>query len=164
MGHLKSVPERHWASWGFPGMIIAWLFPGAPKGWLLCDGRTISRRSRLGRLIVKSGCLWGEGDGYKTVNLPDFRGRVLLMGSPGYDGVPFLPGEMGGERTCMLSIEQLPPHSHTFVGPSIAQGVESGFQEALPMGNNAQQTTITGNGQPMSLLQPYAVVSMIIRL
>ena len=149
-----------WARWGFPGMVIAWPFSKSPKGWMLCEGQEISRRSRLGRLFVNDGCLWGDGDGYKTVNLPDFRNRMLTAA----DGVIFLVGDYGGHFEQKLTVEHLPPHAHVFVGPHKVQGIEKGAVDAVPMGTNPQKTTMIGHGEPFSILPPYAVVSMIIRL
>ncbi len=51
-----------------------------PEGWLLCDGRTVSRTeySDLFSIIQIN---WGKGDEISTFNLPDLRGVVLRGGN-----------------------------------------------------------------------------------
>ncbi|RQV94576.1 tail fiber protein [bacterium] len=46
----------------------------ARLGWYLCDGSQVSRELPLFRVI---GDIYGRGDGVKTFNLPDYRGRFL---------------------------------------------------------------------------------------
>ena len=43
-----------------------------PVGWLLCDGRSVSR-SVYSNLFKKIGTFFGSGDGSTTFNLPDMR-------------------------------------------------------------------------------------------
>jgi microcystin-dependent protein len=45
-----------------------------PAGWLLCDGRAVSRH-RYAELFKVIGTLHGAGDGVGTFSLPDYRGR-----------------------------------------------------------------------------------------
>jgi microcystin-dependent protein len=58
------------------GSIVAFGGPTAPDGWLLCDGRAVSR-STYGNLFTAIGTSHGGGDGAATFNLPDMRGRFL---------------------------------------------------------------------------------------
>jgi len=63
----------------FPaGMIIA--FAGdtskIPAGWLLCDGRAVSRATYQ-ILLDAIGLNWGRGNNTSTFNLPDLRGQFL---------------------------------------------------------------------------------------
>lgn len=144
----------------FTGMLASWPFSGdAPKGWLFCDGQEVSRRSRLGKLLVEQGCLWGDGDGHKTVNIPDFRGRILMMRSPTHD-----VGDTGGSEECMLTAQQMPRHTHMVAGPAQSRGLECGDLYAVPMGTVPQKTTSAGGGEPFQILPPYGVVSIVIRL
>src|SRR5262245_1364362 len=46
-------------------------------GWLLCDGRAVSRTT-YSDLFAKVGTTHGTGDGTTTFNLPDARGRALM--------------------------------------------------------------------------------------
>lgn len=58
------------------GSIMAFGGPAAPDGWLLCDGRTVSRSTYAG-LFTAIGTSHGGGDGASTFNLPDLRGRFM---------------------------------------------------------------------------------------
>ena len=56
------------------GSILDFAGPNAPSGWLICDGRTISRVT-YSALFAVIGTAWGVGDGSTTFALPDTRGR-----------------------------------------------------------------------------------------
>lgn len=49
----------------------------APTGWLLADGREVSRTAYPG-LFQRIGTTYGDGDGSTTFNLPDARDLVLV--------------------------------------------------------------------------------------
>jgi len=50
-----------------------------PEGWLICDGREVSREE-YSRLFSVISLHFGEGDGVHTFNIPDLRG-VFIRGS-----------------------------------------------------------------------------------
>ena len=61
----------------FPtGLISAYMGATDPVGWLICDGRAVSRTSYPG-LFSLLGVSYGVGDGIITFNLPDLRGSFL---------------------------------------------------------------------------------------
>lgn len=68
------------------GMIVPFAGPeeNIPDGWMLCDGRAVSR-SAYSNLYRSIGVCWGEGDGSSTFNLPDLRG-MFLRGVSGESG------------------------------------------------------------------------------
>ena len=70
----------------FAGMIAPFAGPAdkIPAGWLLCDGRAVSR-SEYVNLYNAIGIAWGEGNGSSTFNLPDLRG-MFLRGVSGESG------------------------------------------------------------------------------
>jgi len=72
------------------GVILSYGGANAPTGWLLCDGRAISRTTFAGLFAVLS-TSFGVGDGSTTFNLPDLRGRFPRyddnMGNHGISGV-----------------------------------------------------------------------------
>lgn len=62
-----------------------------PEGWLLCDGREVSRNT-FAALFGVIGEAHGAGDGVTTFNLPDYSGRFLrgVDGAAARDpGAPF---------------------------------------------------------------------------
>lgn len=56
-----------------------------PDGYLLCDGRAVSRTT-YSALFTVIGVQHGSGDGSTTFNLPDPRGRSLIGSN--HDGLP----------------------------------------------------------------------------
>lgn len=57
-----------------PAPVRAVVEPWLPQGWLICDGRAVSRKA-YSDLFKIVGCLYGGDDGQGTFNLPDFRPR-----------------------------------------------------------------------------------------
>lgn len=85
---LPSAPYSEVANnASFPGMIAPFAGPEdkIPAGWLLCDGRDVSRSEYL-NLYNAIGSSWGNGDGSTTFNLPDLRG-MFLRGVSGESGI-----------------------------------------------------------------------------
>src|SRR4030095_11276123 len=96
----------------------------APNGWMFCEGQTlpISENEVLFQLI---GTTYG-GDGRETFNLPNLASRVPIhLGSgvrmhmgTGPDGTTYQLGEMAGTEQETLTTQQIPVHSHAFIGSS----------------------------------------------
>jgi microcystin-dependent protein len=59
------------------GFMGPWPTNTPPTGWLLCDGRAVSRTAYR-KLFSVLGITYGAGDGVQTFNLPDMRGRFFL--------------------------------------------------------------------------------------
>src|SRR4249920_1643106 len=57
------------------GMIADFAGPTAPSGWLIADGRLVSRTT-YSKLFTAIGTNWGAGDGSTTFNLPNMNGRA----------------------------------------------------------------------------------------
>jgi microcystin-dependent protein len=70
---------------GIPsGVVFPFAGEAAPYGYLICDGRAVSRTDYPALFIsLGSGLLHGAGDGSTTFNLPDYRGKFMR----GVDGV-----------------------------------------------------------------------------
>ena len=87
---LASVPYAEVATIGRntgipPGTVVAFAAPRnkagtnqsiIPEGWLLCDGRAISR-SEYADLYDAIGTAWGHGNNSTTFNIPDMQGYFL---------------------------------------------------------------------------------------
>jgi hypothetical protein len=74
---LTAAPYAAYANNGMPpGAITAFGGTNPPIGWILCDGRTVSRTA-YARLFSAIGTSWGSGDGSTTFNVPDMRGTFL---------------------------------------------------------------------------------------
>ena len=59
------------------GMIADFAGPNAPSGWLIADGRLISRTT-YSNLFAVIGTTWGSGDGSTTFALPSLNGRSTV--------------------------------------------------------------------------------------
>src|SRR3954468_2992 len=81
----------------------------APAGWMFCEGQLlpISENETLFQLI---GTTYG-GDGETTYALPDLRGRLPL-----HQGNGFTLAETGGAEEITLTSQQIPAHTHPFLG------------------------------------------------
>jgi microcystin-dependent protein len=142
----------------------------APAGWALCQGQLmpISENETLFQLI---GTTYG-GDGQSTFALPDLRSRVPVHQSSTY----FL-GQTGGSENCVLTVNQIPAHSHS------PQGATGGGSSNSPGGNvwanwtgsqfsdqpingtmNAGVMAAAGGNQPHDNMLPYLTVNFIISL
>jgi len=102
-----------------------------PTGWLLCDGRAVSRTT-YAALFAAVGSTYGAGDGSTTFNLPDLRGRALVGAGTG-SGLTNRPlGSNGGAETAAADLAN---HQHTISGA-------------------ATNVTVNGNSTGISLSDP----------
>ena len=143
----------------------------APAGWFFCSGQLlpISENEILFALI---GTTYG-GDGESTFGLPDLRGRL-----PIHQGGGFVLAETGGAETITLTVNQIPAHSHPYLGTTSTANDANASNNfaaqaltffpylnvppAVPMAANS--VTSTGGSQPHNNFQPYLCVDFIISL
>jgi microcystin-dependent protein len=80
-------------------------------GWLVCDGRALSKAQYNLLFQVLGYTFGGSGDSF---NLPDPQGRVLgSVGNPGgATGTDHPPGESTGTETETLTIAEMHAHNH----------------------------------------------------
>lgn len=132
-----TVVDKVNQSIGVPGTVSVWevgdLKPTAakigagtePTGWLLCDGRAVSRTTYAtlwSRVQESAGSSpYGNGDGTTTFNLPDYRGRVPVgqdnfgtaAGAASRLTSNNTRGASSGAATHTLSTGEMPAHTHT---------------------------------------------------
>jgi microcystin-dependent protein len=86
-------------------------------GWVLCDGRAVSRVT-YGLLFGVIGTTFGSGDGTSTFNLPNFSGMVPGMAGRRPDLTTsnnptiYAIGDVAGEQIHKLNIDEMPSHTH----------------------------------------------------
>lgn len=143
----------------------------APAGWMFCEGQLlpISEYDTLFNLI---GTTYG-GDGESTFALPDLRGRL-----PIHQGNGFILAETGGVEEVTLTLQQIPTHSHPYLGTSSnandANAVNNVVAQATggfpylnappPVAMAPGSVSSTGGSQPHTNFQPYLCVDFIISL
>ncbi|RJP31603.1 MAG: phage tail protein [Candidatus Omnitrophota bacterium] len=158
----------------FIGEIKAWAPNFAPVDWAFCDGALlpVAQNSTLFALI---GAKFG-GDGAQNFALPDLRGRVIVGAGQGPGLTNRSLGETGGMESVVLSMDQLPAHTHSFqipvsanrattdnpVGNVPAKGDMDLYTTTGSPSQNSVASSATGANQPISVMQPYFVVNYII--
>lgn len=157
----------------------------APRTWLFCNGQTMSIAQNTAMFSLL-GTTYG-GNGQTTFGIPDFRGRVAVGTGTG-PGLPNVTlGEMSGTPTTTINSAQMPAHNHQVVGNISVQASTDGAFVSDPSGrylgpgafyttppggsgelvNMAPislnlPTTVSGNSQPISIMQPYLGMNYII--
>lgn len=156
------------------GVVLPFAGAAAPSGWLLCDGSAVSRTT-YSSLFTAISTAYGVGDGSTTFNLPDLRGRVaggkdnmggtaasrLTTAGSGVDGATL--GASGGAQTHTLTANQMPSHTHNYVGGANAAG--SGTVGAAGQSANGYVMATLGAGadQAHNNTQPTLVLNYIIK-
>jgi microcystin-dependent protein len=148
---------------GLPvGTMVDFAAASAPTGWLLCDGATISR-TVYASLFAAIGVGFGAGDGVTTFAVPDFRGRVAVGSGAGSGLTARTLAQTGGEETHVLTIAEMPAHTHDIISNSSDSGF-TGTPRAD--GDAADSTTATqsrGLDGAHNTMQPFLVATKIIK-
>ncbi|MGD8190187.1 phage tail protein [Brevibacillus ginsengisoli] len=145
------------------------LFSGKfpPKGWALCDGQVMAiiQNQELFSLL---GTTYG-GNGMTTFALPDLRGRT-----PVHVGAGVIWGQVGGEESHTLTLQEIPSHTHQVsVSSSTATDVspanhvwaaKENSYGALNLSTTMYASALTqaGGSQRHNNMQPYLVLNFII--
>ena len=135
----------------------------APTGWLICDGRAVSRTT-YATLYAVIGSTYGDGDHSTTFNLPDFRGRVAIGVGTGTGLSNRVLGEQVGEEKHTLTASEIPRHSHNISNVVAARGTYGYLPGPGNKGEGSWTTDVDGGGdQPHNVMQPSLVVNKIIK-
>lgn len=114
-----------------------------PPGYIICDGRAVSRTGANANLFAVTGTLGGIGDGITTFNVPDLRGyftRMVDLTSAGQanhdpDHATRTPiGTGTSEQAGSFEDESFKSHTHN-------------FDDVQTPGNGAQIGTVRGGPQ-----------------
>jgi microcystin-dependent protein len=97
----------------FLGQLALFPWNVIPKNWVPCQGQQLQIQANQ-PLFALIGTTFG-GDGIKTFNLPDLRGRTPIMSSQQYR-----LGGGGGEETHQLTGREVPPHNHLLMATTTA--------------------------------------------
>src|ERR1700712_661413 len=140
----------------------------APRGWTLCNGQLLSINSNQA-LFAILGTTYG-GDGRTTFALPDLQGR-----SPMHRDQSHPLGTAAGESSHVLSVSEIPPHTHQPSGRSTANTASSAnstwatapapaFASTPDVVMHPAAIGSTGDGQSHDNMPPYQVVNFIVAL
>jgi len=164
-----------------PGVVAPWAgditkSATIPLGWLVCDGRAVSRQS-YAALFRVIGVAYGQGNGQSSFNLPDLRGRVPLGAGQGSGLTNRTVGQTTGEEAHTLNTNEIPSHAHLVrlrndgnvtagnlqIGSS---GNTFGFDPTGTVGGSGSDSGLTGTagvGGGHNNMQPSLVVSYLIK-
>lgn len=157
----------------FLGQLMLFPFGYAPVGWMACNGQTLSI-SQYSALYSLIGVTFG-GDGVTNFKLPNLAGATPIMAS----GTAYPRGAAGGEATHILTINEVPAHTHTLQAtsntastgvptinmlakPAISTYAPASGAPAQTMQNGTLQPN--GGGQPHENRTPYTVMNWCIAL
>lgn len=142
------------------GTILPYSNSTIPRGYMLCDGRAISRTTYKDLFDI-IGTTYGSGDGSTTFNIPNLKGRIPV-GIDNNDSDFDTVGETGGSK-------YLQEHNHLITN-KYGNVNTGGTWAGLSSYNNTQAPSVynvftqnagTGNS---GNLQPYIVISYIIKV
>lgn len=142
------------------------------NGWLVCDGRSLSRTD-YEELFSVIGISFGANNG-STFKIPDMRGRVAGGIGDGPDTTNRLLGTAVGEEEHTLTIAEMPSHNHGVTDPGHThsytnnrndQNTDNAFASetaadnadlGATTGSSTTGITInnTGGGNPHNNMQP----------
>lgn len=179
MTNFGSIPSNV----AFTGIVLPYAGSSEPEGWLLCDGRAVSRTTHAD-LFSTIGTTYGNGDGSTTFNLPDLRGRFPLgkddMGGAAANRVTATEadnlGQGSGAETHTLSETEMPSHvhdletettsqthSHNRTGAErVAAGSSGGAGGGSTIVGDSAMIS-TGGNQAHNNMPPYATLNYIIK-
>lgn len=162
----------------FIGQITLFAGNFAPRGWAFCQGQLLAIAQNTALFSIL-GTTYG-GNGTTTFALPDLRGRVPLQQGQGPGLPPYQLGQMGGEPSVTLIINQIPIHSHSLnIDPNSgdqitpqghvlaaeASGAAAVYSASQPSNiMNPASIGGTGGNQPHDNMQPYLGLNYIIAM
>ena len=147
---------------GLPvGVVTPYAGEKIPTGWLVCDGREVSR-TQYADLFACVGDKHGAGDGSTTFNLPDMRGRVVAGLSNNND---VLSGAMNlgqplGTQTHKLTIDEMPSHTHSYTAHHSLGASGTGGDAQLR--SKSASTGTSGGSKAHNNVQPTIILNYII--
>ncbi len=144
------------------GAIQLWAGNSTPAGWLVCDGSCVDRGT-YSALFAAINETFGACDGVTTFGLPDLRGRVPVGAGDGTGLTVRAPGQTFGEETHLLTIAEMPAHTHPVDRYLSANPYTGGTARyAAQSGSGVYNSGSTGGGLAHNVIQPSIVVNYLI--
>ncbi len=145
------------------GIVVPFVGVTAPTGWFVCNGQALSRTT-YATLFGYCSTIYGAGDGSTTFNVPDLRGRVVVMQDGGQAEFDAL-NEAGGSKTHTLTEAEMPSHTHRVPDKGVGAGGVGVYYDPGVNSSPAPfiATSYAGGNSPHNNLQPYRVLNYIIK-
>lgn len=158
----------------------------APRNWAFCSNQLLAIAQNTALFSIL-GTTYG-GNGQTTFALPDFRGRVAVGTGQGPGLANITLGEISGQPTTTLTINNMPMHTHALTGnvnmqvnndnsnlsddatnkrfAATGNLFTAATADLVNMAPPANTLAIGTNGgsQPFSLMNPYLGMNYIICL
>lgn len=154
------------------GTVVEFAGSTTPDGWLLCDGRSLSKTQYSDLFNVIGYTYGGSGNNF---NLPNLKGRVPVGYNSSETEFNTL-GKTGGEKKHTLTIDEMPNHAHDpaldidgnpvyWGGTGTLLNLQPAIGYQWNAGSNGShiRTSSTGGSQAHNILQPYITVNFIIK-
>lgn len=134
------------------GAIMSFL-GAVPEGWLPLDGSTYAQED-YPELTATLDAVYRD-DGAGEFTLPDVSARFLLSDGGGYS-----LGDSGGEAAHVLTVAEIPAHTHDYVmpNPAIDLGNVGPPIPAVQTITPGTPTSATGGGEAHENMPPFVVV------
>ena len=127
----NATRSAYAAGVGFPiGALVDYPASAAPSGFVICDGRSLSRTA-YSLLYGVIGTRFGS-DNSGTFKVPDFRRRQAVGRSAGSD-----VGAATGSEVTVMAEANLPLHTHAVGSVSVASAPLHGHQDVGVFGDGA---------------------------
>jgi microcystin-dependent protein len=151
--------------------LISFNYP--PKGWAFCNGQLLPINQNQALFSIL-GTMYG-GNGQTNFALPNLQGRVPIH--QGINQGSYNVGQVGGETSHTLTINELPAHIHPAVAQSTptnpgatpvnsiwAATPTAAFASSPNITMNPAAVANTGGSQPHENMPPYLVLNFVIAL
>ena len=114
-----------------------WFGSIIPDGWAICDG---------------------------TNSTPDLRGRVPIGVGQGSDLTQRNLGDTGGEETHILSVDEMPTHTHNVDISFSNNGINIAGTSDVAVPGGATSTSTTGGDAGHNNMQPFVALNFIMKI
>lgn len=112
--------------------------------YVVASGQTLAI-NQFTALFSLIGTAYG-GNGTSNFSLPDLRGRTIIGAGAGLGLPTFVVGEKGGQTSVNLTVNQLPPHSHSLAGGVVTIGTLAASTTLTGLSATASASGLTLNG------------------
>lgn len=159
-----------------PGTLRVSISPNPGLGEFLCNGAAVSRVT-YADLFGECGEDWGAGDGVTTFNLPDLRGRALIVAGAGVGLSVRALGDLLGEEDHVITEDEGAIHGHDVIRELADSDGTAGSGNGHLVGDgneSASLVTITGaslravqpsaGGDAHNNMQPSAVINVFVHV